>query len=44
VHVTRDGLARFNAYLENLAAVLQEARQAARRDGSAHVAQAAARA
>ena len=33
--LTRGGLARFNQYLENLAAVLQEARKAARREGAA---------
>ena len=32
VALTRDGLARFSLYLESLAAVLQEARRAARRD------------
>ena len=33
--LTRGGLARFSQYLENLAAVLQEARRAARREGAA---------
>ena len=33
--LTRGGLTRFNQYLENLAAILQEARRAARREGAA---------